>query len=222
MALHRRGQVTEARKTLAAAGLYYDWGANQADRNYEWICHVLRREAEGTLLPNLPAFLEGKYQPQDNEERLALLAARLGICEFQGLHGASARLYSEAFAAEPKPAQSVPEGTHYYAARAAALAGCGQGKDGDKLDDKARALWRWQALQWLRQDLSWWGTVLDNANAQTNAQVRQWLQKWQTDGDLACVRSRDAIPRLPDEERKQWEGLWSDVDSLLRRVSEPE
>jgi hypothetical protein len=68
------------------------------------------------------------------------------------LHGASARLYSDAFAVEAKPAQSVPEGTRYYAARAAALAGCGQGKDGDKLDDKERALWRWQALQWLRQD----------------------------------------------------------------------
>jgi serine/threonine-protein kinase len=218
MALHRSGQVAEARKTLAAAGLYYDWGANQADRNYEWICHVIRREADGTILPNLPAFLEGKYQPQDSDERLALLATRLAICEFQGLHGASARLYSEAFAL----AQSVPQGTRYYAARAAALAGCGQGKDGDKLDDKERALWRWQAFQWLRQDLSWWGTALDNGNVQTNAQVQQWLQKWQTDGDLAGVRSRDALARLPDEERKQWESLWCDVGSLLRRVNEPE
>jgi hypothetical protein len=43
----------------------------------------------------------------------------------------------------------------------------------------------------------------------------------QTDGDLAGVHARDALARLPDEERMQWERLWSDVDGLLRRVSEP-
>jgi hypothetical protein len=48
------------------------------------------------------------------------------------------------------------------------------------------------------------------------------LRYWQTDGALAGVRAQDALARLPDEERKQWERLWSDVDALLRRVSEPE
>jgi hypothetical protein len=28
-----------------------------------------------------------------------------------------------------------------------------------------------------------------------------------------------SLARLPDEERKQWESLWCDVDSLLHRVS---
>ena len=48
------------------------------------------------------------------------------------------------------------------------------------------------------------------------------MRHWQTDGDLAGVRARDALARLPDEEREQWERLWSDVDALLRRVSQPE
>jgi hypothetical protein len=48
------------------------------------------------------------------------------------------------------------------------------------------------------------------------------MRHWQTDGDLAGVRARDALARLPEEERKQWEKLWSDVDALLRRVIEPE
>jgi hypothetical protein len=38
----------------------------------------------------------------------------------------------------------------------------------------------------------------------------------------AGIRARDALARLPVEERKQWERLWSDVDALLRRVSQPE
>ena len=37
--------------------------------------HVLRREAEGLILPDLPAFLEGTYQPRSNDERFALLGA---------------------------------------------------------------------------------------------------------------------------------------------------
>jgi hypothetical protein len=48
------------------------------------------------------------------------------------------------------------------------------------------------------------------------------MRHCQTDGDLAGVHARDALARLPDEEHMQWDRLWSDVDGLLRRVSEPE
>jgi serine/threonine-protein kinase len=55
MALHRSGQVAEARTTLAAAVSAYDWRASQVRDQDGWIYHVLRREAEGTILPNVPA-----------------------------------------------------------------------------------------------------------------------------------------------------------------------
>jgi hypothetical protein len=48
------------------------------------------------------------------------------------------------------------------------------------------------------------------------------MRNWQTDRDLAGVRTKDALAWLPDEERMQWERLWSDVGALLRRMSEPE
>jgi hypothetical protein len=48
------------------------------------------------------------------------------------------------------------------------------------------------------------------------------MRHFQTNGDLAGVHARDALARLPDEEHTQWERLWSDVDGLLRRVSESE
>jgi eukaryotic-like serine/threonine-protein kinase len=73
LAQHRQGHKQQARKTLAAAVLAFDWRPTQADNHDAWICHVLRREAEAVLLPNLQAFLEGNYQPQDNDERVALL-----------------------------------------------------------------------------------------------------------------------------------------------------
>jgi serine/threonine-protein kinase len=170
----------------------------------------------------LPAFRRGEYEPQDNDERLALLAGQLASCEFEGLHGAAARLFCDAFAAEPKLADDVPAGARYRAARAAALAGCGQGKDADELNDEERALLRRQALDWLRQELTWFGQRVDDGNAQTAALIRQRLQLLWRDPALDAVRADDALARLPDEEREHWEQLWSDAETLLRRVSVPE
>jgi serine/threonine-protein kinase len=51
MALHQKGQFSEARKMLEAAILSYDWRAVQARDQGAWICHVLRREAERLIPP---------------------------------------------------------------------------------------------------------------------------------------------------------------------------
>jgi serine/threonine-protein kinase len=218
MALHRSEQVAEARKTLAAAVLAHDWRTSQVNNQDDWIFHVLRREAEGLILPDLQALLDGNRQPQDNDERLALL----GACQFTNRSVALARLYADAFDADPNLAENVPAGTRYHAARAAVMAGCGQGKEAEQRPDKERALRRRQALDWLRQDLGWWGKRLANGNAQTSAEVQQRLRLWRGDPDLATVRARDALAELPGEERERWERLWSDVDALLRRAGAPE
>src|SRR5262249_26562546 len=153
------GSAKEARKTLAAAVRAYNWKQPQADHPTAWVSHVLRREAETLILPNLPAFLQGRYQPQDNDERLALL----GTCEFRGLYSAAASLCADAFAADPGLAAQLttecrystlraelPEDDRmepletecrYLAARCAALAGCGPGMDGAKLSDAERTRW---------------------------------------------------------------------------------
>ena len=98
MALYQKGEQAEARKVLAEAVISYDWAAARANYRDPWTIHILRREAEALILPNLPAFLEGKYQPKDNEERLALL----GACEFKDLRAAEAGLLAAAFAADPE------------------------------------------------------------------------------------------------------------------------
>ena len=60
MALHQSGQAEEARRTLAAAIRARDWSAEKVRDQDGWIYHVLRREAEQLIQPNLPAFLEGR------------------------------------------------------------------------------------------------------------------------------------------------------------------
>src|SRR5262249_34923392 len=133
MALHRSGQVGEARKVLAAAVLDCDWRASQVGNPNGWISHVLRREAESLIVPNLPAFLAGKYQPRDNDERLALL----GVCQFANRTRAMARLYAAAFATAPALADDLVASHRYNAARPAAQAGCGHGADATGLGDGA-------------------------------------------------------------------------------------
>ena len=118
MAQHRQGHKEKARKTLAAVVLAFDWRPAQADNHDAWICHILRREAEAVLLPNLQAFLEGNYQPRGNDERVALL----GVCQFKRLHRTAAALYAGAFSADPRLADNLQAGHRYRAACLAALA----------------------------------------------------------------------------------------------------
>jgi hypothetical protein len=103
MALYRDGRVPEARTTLAAAILSHDWRYSQVRDQDSWICQVFRRDAEAMIIQSLPAFLDGKYRPQDNDERLALL----GVCQFTNRARASARLYADGFATDPYLAENL-------------------------------------------------------------------------------------------------------------------
>src|SRR5262249_59971558 len=120
---------------------------------------------------DLPALRRGEYQPRDNDERLALVAIR----QSQGRYKAAARLYAEAFTADPGLAEnlttecryrsteeepfyerveSIDTEARYLAARCAALAGRGLGRDGAGLSQAERARWRQPARAALRADLA--------------------------------------------------------------------
>jgi serine/threonine-protein kinase len=237
MAQHRAGRKKLARKTLEAAIVSFDWGAAQADSRDVWICHILRREAEALILANLPAFLRGGYQPRDNDERLALV----GVCQSEGLYHAAARLYADAFAADPNLAEALtsdcrtraalgdkqPVGRveelatrcRYPAARCAALAGCGLGEGGARLGETERARWRRQARDWLRADLAVWAGTLDAGLRGARTLVRSLLMHWQADPDLAGLREARALEKLSVEEKKQWLALWKEVEALLGRAT---
>jgi serine/threonine-protein kinase len=161
MTLHRNEKAAEARKALEEAVLSRDWRADRVRDQDDWISHVLRREAEGLILPNLPAFLEQRYQPQDNDERLALL----GVCQFTNRTHALARLYAAAFATDPRLEEDLSAGHRYNAARAATLVGCGRGLDATGLTEDERRRWRAQARLWLRADLVAWAKSLDSPGA---------------------------------------------------------
>jgi serine/threonine-protein kinase len=232
MAQFRAGSPAEARKTLAAAVGADDWRESRADHPGAWIYHVLRREAEVLILPDLPAFLEGRYQPRDNDERLALL----GISQSRHLDSATAQLYADAFAADPglvdrltsecvaralretggyNRMQALMTVPRYMAARCAASAGCGHGADGPKLNYVQQQRWRRQSRQWLEDDLAAW-TKAVTGDSKTSAELcRIMLMLWQDDPDLARLREPNALDKIPAEERVEWIALWKQVrDSL--------
>jgi hypothetical protein len=49
--------------------------------------------------------------------------------------------------------------------------------------------------------------------------VQQRLLHWRKDPDLVSVREAAALDRLDASERQQGQGLWQEVDALLRKLT---
>jgi hypothetical protein len=79
---------------------------------------------------------------------------------------------------------------------------------------------RQQALDWLRADLTAWAKTSGEGTVQTRQLAAQALQAWQKAPDLAGLRDRAALDKLPAAERDAWQRLWADVGDLLRRAQE--
>jgi tetratricopeptide (TPR) repeat protein len=112
--------------------------------------------------------------------------------------------------------RSIKEAGRYDAACAAALAGCGQG-EGAPTDAAALAAHRKQARDWLRADLAFQA----KRPPSERAEVQKALTVWRESKDLTGVRDADALKRLPEDEWKEWQRFWTEVDDLLR-VAMPE
>ena len=216
LALGRSGQVAEARHALAQAATAFDWGASSvdwtprsADSREMWIFHVLRREAESVILPELEAFFLGAHVPRDDGERLALTAA----CQDRGFHGKGARLWADVVAARP----ALLDEHGFEAAAAAALASCGSGVDTKELGEAQRAALREQAVQWLNRQLDACEQRLAKRRQEDVTRVHEALQPWRTSWKLAALRDPAELARLPSDEREACQQLWSRLAVVLER-----
>jgi tetratricopeptide (TPR) repeat protein len=165
------------------------------------------------LEARLPAVLAGKDRPAGTAECLQFAH----LCQVTKRYTVAARLYADAFAADPKLAEDLRAAHRYNAACCAARA-AGQGADAPKPEDKERARLRGQALGWLRADLALRQKQADSAKAEERAAAQRTLRHWQQAPDLAGVRDKQALAKLAAEERAEWEKLWAEVADLLRRL----
>ncbi len=161
----------------------------------------------------LPAVLRGDT-PGDADE----LVGFAKLCRLKQLHVESARLWMSAFAADPSLAADLEAGHARHAAYAAALAGCGLGKDAGSLDLEQRSEWRKQALAWLRIQLDRWKEELRRRRPRAMRSLLKALGQWRHDQDLACLRGEAALAKIPEAERTEWRAFWSDVEALRAEV----
>jgi serine/threonine protein kinase/Flp pilus assembly protein TadD len=175
------------------------------------------READQLLRLDvkLPKILKGELQPADVGERLALA----NMCrEYKSLYLAAFCFYRDAFVEQPNLAHDLQNQHRYNAARAAALAGSGQGKADNQADDNERARLRPQALEWLRADLAAYSKLLDEVPDKAAAVTRQRMQHRQQDRDFVGFRDPEALAKLPEAEQTAWRQLWADVAAMLERT----
>jgi tetratricopeptide (TPR) repeat protein/thiol-disulfide isomerase/thioredoxin len=129
--------------------------------------------------------------------------------------------FAEAQRVEPSLCQSRQWQLLYHAARAAAKAAALEGKDEPPLDDAEKVKLRQQALNWLRAEYKAWHQLLESGAPQARKSVAEALAHWKQDSDLAGIRDDEALARLSKAERKEWQALWADVESLQTRAATP-
>jgi serine/threonine-protein kinase len=212
-ALQSKGQLVEALTALKRGHELGSKQPNWARPSEQWV-----RACEGLLAleARLPDLLRGTVQPGSAAERLDLAQ----LCRLKHRHGAAARFYHEAFAAQPALAESLSAGHRYQAACAAVLAGCGQGIDAAATASPPASHWRQEALAWLRADLACWSRELAGTEPTRRWAAQQTLARWHAASDLKGVRDPTALARLPAEEQKAWREFWADV-AALREQSRP-
>jgi tetratricopeptide (TPR) repeat protein len=209
LALLQRGHFAEAR---AATRRCLELLTDRDPRRLLAFQQLQQCERLAAVDQKLAGVLGGQAEPANAAEQLTLAE----LCQrYRNQHAAAVRFYADAFAAEPKLANDLQQQPRYNAACSAALVAAGQREDAKHLPDKERLMLRRQALAWLRADLALWAKLAERAEAPAKQQVRQAMQHWQQDADLASIRDKAALDQLPDDERRPWRQLWDDVDALL-------
>jgi serine/threonine-protein kinase len=208
--LQRAGRFAEALAEYERGHALASRRENWPYPSDEWVRQARRLVA---LDGRLAAVLQGRDRPADADE----LVGFADLCYKKQLNRDSARLWQEAFRAQPALAEDLRAEHRYAAACAAALAGWVRGKDEPPPDEAARARWRRQALDWLRADLGARTRQLQEGTPLARSAVQDAMSHWMLDPDFAGVRDPEALAKLPEAERADWRALWSAVDGLLGR-----
>jgi hypothetical protein len=96
----------------------------------------------------------------------------------------------------------------------------GRGEDAARLDDPERSRLRKRALDWLRADLDLRGKQQEGDKPADHTEAQQALRYWQKDADLAGIRDKAALAKLPEEEQKAFAQLWADVAATLQKAEQ--
>ncbi len=165
----------------------------------------------------LKAVVKGEQRPKDVGERLQFAQRAYDLTRY----AAATRLWQEALAVDPKLADDRRAQHRYNAGCAAALAGCGKGKDDPLPSGDQKTKLRQQALDWLTAEFGVWAKLLGTVKKEQRGIIVNTLEHWQQDTDLAGIRDDGELAKLPEAERAAFRKLWADVGVLLKQASRP-
>jgi serine/threonine-protein kinase len=203
-ALIRKGHFAEALASLRRGHELGSQKPNWNNPSKQWVTDCERLVE---MEKRFQAILKGEAKPANAHEKIAFAT----VCATKGLYGRASQLYLECFAEEPGLLQDRHSGLRFEAARAAARAGCESRNGQPPFDEKTRASWRKQALQWLQADLDLWMSGPSRAQVQ----VVEKLRHWPYETDLAGLRDSAALAKLPEAEQEACRKLWARVDLML-------
>jgi serine/threonine-protein kinase len=209
LALLKQGELARA---LVAMKRSHELGSKIKGWRYPSGPSVRACERMLALESKLPALLSGKTEPASAVERVEY--ARL--CSYKRLHAACARLYQQAFTAQPRFAANPRTFHRFEAACAAALTGAGLASDGGELDEAERGRWWQQALDWLQADIDLLRQRLENGKGQECLMV---LRGWFPLATQHRFRDPKWAAKLPYVKRRAWDHLWADIDDLWKQAN---
>jgi eukaryotic-like serine/threonine-protein kinase len=213
------GQVLRAQGRFAEALTVLRRGHELGSKTPGWSTPSARWISECERLVELdgrlPVVLAGNAEPAGDAERVEFVS----LCvAYKHLPVAGARIAAATLAEHPGLTEDQRDLCLYDGACGSALAAAGRGEDARQLPDKVVLMLRRQALRWLREDLALYARQAKREGAAVRRGVGPRLAHWQRDTDLAAVRDREELDRLPDDERREWLALWNDVAALRRKV----
>ncbi len=188
-ALIEAGDYRAALEALARV----DSGPPPPDPNLNPSTLASRADQLMALEERLPAVVTGSDRPADAEEAEGF--ARIAFSRSQ--YGVAARLWADAFDADPTLATDPFSWNRSHAAQAAALAAEGGHSEGS-LDAEFQAHWRQQAVAWLEADLAGSATLLKSGPFTQRTAVARRLGRWQVDPALAGLRDERALEGLSE------------------------
>jgi tetratricopeptide (TPR) repeat protein len=209
IALRGRGHLVEALREFERA-------VELAPGAPEFARELAVTKRHQVLAPRLPAVLRGDDRPQQATEWLDFAY----VCENRRLYAAAARMFAEAFKADPALTLDNKGRHRYNAACNAALAASGKGDDNPAPDENARVGLRSFALGWLGAELATWDNLLRAKPASDRASIVKALAHWRHDPDLAGLRTPGLVAALPASERSACEAFWAKVDALQSRAKQ--
>jgi tetratricopeptide (TPR) repeat protein len=211
---HTLRQDGQFREALTALQRGHELGSRDKDWRHPSGIWVIQAKQSIVLDEKLSAVLRGEEVVASGREQAGMAEMCMG---HRKRYAAAVRLYTAAFAADPRLVADLNAKHRYHAACAAALAAACQDQEGKHIGSTERAGFRKQGLDWLRAQLAAQADALDR-HADRAAAIGQELGQWQTDADLEGVRQDAALARLSADEQTAWRQFWADVAALRQQA----